>query len=40
LQGFGIKEIARTGLIAMARGVAGSPPIEEKPTKAKGKKTS
>jgi acetolactate synthase-1/3 small subunit len=30
LRGFGIKEIARTGRIAMVRGVAGSPPPEKK----------
>lgn len=40
LRGFGIKEIARTGRIAMARGVASSSPVEKKATKAKGKKTS
>jgi len=40
LRGFGIKEIARTGRIAMARGTAGAPPEEKKAAKAKGKKTS
>lgn len=42
LRGFGIKEISRTGRIAMARGTSGSAPIEKKSPKArpKGKKTS
>jgi len=42
LRGFGIKEISRTGRIAMARGTSGSPLIEKKSPKAraKGKKTS
>ena len=33
LRGFGIKEIARTGRIAMTRGASGSPPVEEKLSK-------
>jgi acetolactate synthase-1/3 small subunit len=42
LRGFGIKEISRTGRIALVRGVTGSPPIEKKTPKvqAKGQKTS
>ncbi|MCK4368458.1 MAG: acetolactate synthase small subunit [Dehalococcoidales bacterium] len=42
LRGFGIKEISRTGRIAMARGTSGSSPIEKKSPKAwpKGQKTS
>ncbi|HEY55099.1 MAG TPA: acetolactate synthase small subunit [Dehalococcoidia bacterium] len=40
LRGFGIKEIAKTGRIAMARGAARASPVEKKATKAKGKKTS
>jgi len=35
LRGFGIKEIARTGRIAMVRGEMGPLPVEEKPSKAK-----
>jgi len=31
LRGFGIKELARTGRIAMARGVAGAVQVEEEP---------
>ncbi len=37
LRGFGIKEISRTGRIAMARGTSGSPPIEKKSPKARAK---
>ena len=42
LRGFGIKEISRTGRIAMARGAPGSLPMEKKSPKArdKGQKTS
>jgi acetolactate synthase-1/3 small subunit len=42
LRGFGIKEIARTGLIAMTRGGAGPLPVKQKPpeTQTKGKKTT
>ena len=40
LRGFGIKEIARTGLIAMTRGGASPLPVEKKPPKVKGQKTS
>ena len=42
LRGFGIKEISRTGRIALARGTSGPAPIEKKSPKAraKGKKTS
>ena len=41
LRGFGIKEVARTGRIAMARGERAPLPVEEKPfkTRAKGQKT-
>jgi len=35
LRGFGIKEMARTGRIAMSRGELGPLPAEEKPSKAK-----
>jgi acetolactate synthase-1/3 small subunit len=35
LRGFGIKEITRTGCIAMTRGGAGSPPAKKKSPKAK-----
>ena len=38
LRGFGIKEVARTGRIAMARGEQGPLPVEEKPSKAKRQK--
>ena len=31
LRGFGVKEIARTGRVAMVRGILGTPPPEEKP---------
>ena len=37
LRGFGIKEIARTGRIAMTRGGSGSLPVEEKAPKAQAK---
>ena len=42
LRGFGIKEIARTGRIAMVRGGVGPLPVEKgtPKTRAKGKKTS
>jgi len=42
LRGFGIKEIARTGRIAMARGGLGSLPVEKRTPKVrtKGRKTS
>ena len=42
LRGFGVKEIARTGRIAMTRGSAGSLPVKEKPseTQPKRQKTS
>ena len=38
LRGFGIKELARTGRIAMARGGPGSLPVEEKPARARRQK--
>jgi acetolactate synthase-1/3 small subunit len=38
LRGFGIKEIARTGRIAMVRGELGARSVEEKPTRAKRQK--
>jgi acetolactate synthase-1/3 small subunit len=38
LSSFGIKEIARTGRIAMVRGNIGAPPAEEKVVKPRGKK--
>ena len=38
LRGFGIKEIARTGRIAMVRGGTGSPPEKEKVTRSRTKK--
>jgi acetolactate synthase-1/3 small subunit len=37
LRGFGIREIARTGRIAMVRGGTGSLPVEEKATKSRPK---
>jgi acetolactate synthase-1/3 small subunit len=40
LAGFGIKEIARTGRIAMVRGNIGAPPLEEKIEKPRVKKTT
>ncbi len=38
LRGFGIKEIARTGRIAMVRGNLGSLTVEERSTKARNKR--
>ena len=38
LRGFGIREITRTGRIAMVRGVSGSLPVGEKAAKARNKK--
>lgn len=38
LRGFGIKEIARTGRIAIVRGTLGSLPAREKETRTQGKK--
>jgi len=38
LRGFGIKEIARTGQIAMIRGSSGSLPVEERSSKARNKR--
>ncbi len=38
LRGFGIKEIARTGRIAITRGTSGSLSVEERPSKASTKK--
>jgi len=38
LRGFGIKEIARTGRIAMARGGISSMPVEERAAKARSKR--
>lgn len=38
LQGFGVKEIARTGRVAMVRGALGTPPPEGKPVRSRGKK--
>ena len=40
LRGFGIKELARTGRIALTRGGSSPLPVEKKPPKAKGQKTS
>ncbi len=40
LRGFGIKEIARTGRIAMTRGTSGPLPVERQPSKTRGRKTS
>ncbi len=40
LRGFGIKEIARTGRIAMTRGTSGSLPVEEPPSKTRRRNTS
>jgi acetolactate synthase-1/3 small subunit len=37
IRGFGIKEIARTGCIAMTRGGLGPPPPEKGPPKSEGK---
>ena len=38
LRGFGIKEVARTGCIAMTRGGQGALRVEEKPSKARNKR--
>jgi acetolactate synthase-1/3 small subunit len=38
LRGFGIREIARTGRIAIVRGNIGAMPAEEKPAHSRGKK--
>ena len=38
LRGFGIKEMVRTGRVAMTRGSFGSSPREERPSKVKSKK--
>jgi len=38
LRGFGIKEIARTGRIAMTRGSVGSLPVKEKSSEAQTKR--
>ncbi len=38
LHGFGIKEIARTGRVAMVRGALIAPSSEEKPVKSRAKK--
>ncbi len=38
LRGFGIKEIARTGRIAMTRGGSGSLPVEERSSRARSKR--
>jgi len=40
LRAFGIKELARTGRIALTRGGSSPLPVAKKPTKAKGQKTS
>jgi acetolactate synthase-1/3 small subunit len=40
LHGFGIKEIARTGRVAMVRGNIGAIPSDEKPSKSRGKKAA
>ena len=40
LRGFGIKEIARTGRIAMTRGTSGSLPMENLPPKTRKRKTA
>ena len=40
LRGFGIKEVARTGRIAMTRGTTGSIPVEEKLSKTRKKQTT
>ncbi|MGD0779675.1 MAG: acetolactate synthase small subunit [Dehalococcoidales bacterium] len=38
LRGFGVKEIARTGRVAMVRGALGAPPPEERPARTHAKK--
>jgi acetolactate synthase-1/3 small subunit len=38
LRGFGVKEIARTGRVAMVRGALGAPPQEERPARTHAKK--
>ncbi len=38
LRRFGIREVTRTGRIAMTRGSSGSPVVDEKTSKAQGKK--
>jgi len=38
LRGFGVKELARTGRIAMVRGEPGPIPVEKKPSRAKRQK--
>jgi acetolactate synthase-1/3 small subunit len=38
LRGFGIRELSRTGRIAMVRGGTGSPPVKEKVTRSRTKK--
>jgi acetolactate synthase-1/3 small subunit len=40
VRGFGVKEIARTGCIAMTRGASGPLPVIKEPPKAKGKKVT
>ena len=40
LRSFGIKELARTGRIALTRGGSSPLPVRKKPPKAKGQKTS
>ena len=40
LRGFGIREVVRTGRVAMTRGVPGSLPVEGKLSKAERQKTS
>lgn len=40
LKGFGIREIARTGRVAMVRGGIGSVPKEEKPARSRSKSKS
>jgi acetolactate synthase-1/3 small subunit len=38
LRGFGVKEIARTGRVAMVRGTLGTPPSEAKTARSRAKK--
>ena len=40
LRGFGIKEIARTGRIALTRGTPGSLPVGERSSETRGRKAS